>query len=143
MPASGEHISMHFLNIIENPLAVLLLLKLQMAPAIKKDKFQPYFFLNNVLENYQKLLFPPSCNLLLLPNLISGVDSEFYCISLLELNHKLTQSLFFFKVTKYLRNIIYNLKHKKGKIFWSCLNVSRSLINCVCAANGIVSCMER
>jgi len=88
---------MDFLNIIENPLVVLLLLKLQMAPAIKKDKFQPCaFFLNNALENYQKLLFPPNCNLLLLPNLIFGVDSEFYCISLLELNHKLTQSLFVF-----------------------------------------------
>lgn len=94
MSASGEHISMDFLNIIENPLVVLLLLKLQMAPAIKKDKFQPCLFLNNALQNYQKLLFPPNCNLLLLLNLILGGDSEFYCTSLLELNHKLTQSLF-------------------------------------------------
>lgn len=93
---------MDILNIIENPLVVLLLLKLQMAPAIKKDKFQPCGFLkkkkkkNNALENYQKLLFPQNCNLLLLSNLILGVDSEFYCISLLELNRKLTQSLFVF-----------------------------------------------
>lgn len=37
---------MDILNIIENPLVVLLLLlKLQMAPAIKKDKFQPCGFL--------------------------------------------------------------------------------------------------
>lgn len=55
-----------------------------------------FFLKKNELENYQKLLFPQNCNLLLLSNLILGVDSVFYCISLLELNHKLTQSLFAF-----------------------------------------------
>ena len=88
---------MDFLNIIENPLVVLLLLKLQMAPARKKTNFNhAVFFKKNEVENYQKLLFPQNCNLLLLSNLILGVDSVFYCISLLELNRKLTQSLFVF-----------------------------------------------
>ena len=109
---------MDSLNIIENPLVLLLLLKLQIAPAIKKDKFQPHVFFYYVLENYQKLLFPLNCNLLLLPNLILGVDSEFYCISLLELKHKLTQSLFFLKVTIYLRNKLSNLRGKRGRIFY-------------------------
>lgn len=77
---------------------LLLLLKLRIAPAIKRTNFNHGIKKKNSTTKLSKIVISAKLHPFVGANLIAGVHSEFYYISLLELNHKPTQSLFYLKV---------------------------------------------